>query len=180
MNPISSIDVQALFQQQRNQEPDVILLTDTVAAAATSIGRAAVSNKGHFLCQYITGHFWTVDDIGAGVLCDDGICHLRGQLIDAGGNKKLFNDRIPLDLFLSPGREKIDAIAGVAVQNVIAPYVVLGVTIAEASGMETPLFYPTEFRYLFSANTEIQMDMSNDSGVALRYEIAFHGVRIFN
>jgi len=168
------LNLDALFRLQNVQYAEKLLMADTVPAGQSKIGKTAISNLGHFLCLQVTGKFQTVSAGGTGVppanIIDDGINHLRGQLIDGAGNRKLFNDYIPLDLWLSPGRER-DARA----TNAIAPD---GAIVTSPAPL--PLFYPLEFEYLFSANSDILLDVKNDSDKDISYEIAWHGIRVLS
>jgi hypothetical protein len=143
-----------MFDIQNVQYSEVLLLSDSVAAGTQKTCRVSVSALGHFLCNFITGSFTTQSTAGAVV--DDGIDYLRGKLIDGGAQRALFSDYIPLHLFLTPGRRR--SLAAGAVSNT--------------------LFYPLPLEYLFTANSEIVMDVKNDSDVANSLSIAFHGVRI--
>jgi hypothetical protein len=166
----NKIEAQKLFDSQKRQYSETILMTGTVPAAGGVLARTGISNLGHFLCLKITGSFsclWTDGVVG---LIDDGIDHLRGQLIDGAGQRKLFNDYIPLSLFLSPGRRR-DATA----LNAFAP---AGAVVT--CPPSPSLFYPGEFEYLFSANSEILLDVRNDSNSVNRFDIAFHGIRILS
>lgn len=147
------IDPDKVFDIQNHQYTEKLLLADTVPANSTKLGKVSIANLGHFFCQFVTGSFTT---IGTGAGVDSGISYLSGQLIDGSGQRKLFNDRIPLDLFLSPGRRKSN-LAGAA-----------------ASG----LFFPIEFEYLFTKNSDILFDVVNTSDQDNEYEIVFHGIRI--
>lgn len=160
-----------LFNLQRSQYSEKLLLSDTVPAGQSKLGKTAVSNLGHFLCLHITGHFETLRYQGETVI-DDAINHLRGQLIDGAGQKKLFNDYIPLDLWMSPGRERSNDAA-----NVLTPVVDPAV---DTACCPPYLFYPQEFEYLFSANSDILLDVKNDSDYEIDYEICFHGIRILS
>lgn len=179
---LKRIDTNSLMKLQQEQYSEKILLSDIVFAGQQKLGRTAISNLGSFLCMYITGNFASVKlDTGSGHYEDDGISHLRGQLIDGYGNKKLFNDYIPLDLWLSPGRTKtttttINGAAPLAVSNSI----LADAGVAALANPANSLFYPVEFEYLFSENSEIQLDVKNDSGVDLTYNICFHGIRILS
>jgi len=149
------INPEAVFDIQNHQYSEKLLLADTVPANSTKLGKVNISNLGHFFCQFITGSFTT---IGTGAGVDSGISYLSGQMIDGAGQRKLFNDRIPLDLFLSPGRRKSN-VAGAA-----------------ASG----LFFPIEFEYCFTMNSDILFDVVNTSDQPNEYEIVFHGIRIMS
>lgn len=154
------IDPEKVFDIQNRQYSERLLLSDTVPANSTKLGKVNVSNLGHFFCMFITGTYTTLYD-SAGTVRDNGVVTLSGQLIDGAGQRKLFNDHIPLDLFLSPGRRK-DGTS-------------LGVLTDPASNN---LFYPIELEYLFTANSDILLDVVNTSDEANYYEICFHGIRI--
>jgi len=168
------LNLEALYRLQNVQYSEKLLMADTVPAGQSKLGKTAISNLGHFLCLQVTGHFQTVKAGGTGVppanIVDDAVNHLRGQLVDGAGNRKLFNDYIPLDLWLSPGRERDNRAT-----NVIAPD---GAIITASAPY--PLFYPMEFEYLFSANSEILLDVKNDSDKDISYEIAWHGIRVLS
>lgn len=168
----NKIEAQKLFASQRSQYSEVLVLSGVVPANAGILTRTAVSNLGHFLCLKITGSFSTlrIDPLAAPALIDDGVEHLRGQLIDGAGQRKLFNDFIPFGLFLSPGRRR-DGTA----TNAWAPTATAALAAPGGS-----LFYPGEFEYLFSANSEILLDVRNDSDAINRFDIAFQGIRILS
>jgi hypothetical protein len=166
----SALNADTLLRIQSQQYSDKIYLSDTVPAGQSKLGKAAVSNLGHFLCQYITGHFSTLKNDNVAGTIDDGVSHLRAQLSDGNGQKKLYSDYIPLDLLLSPGRVR-DGAAG----NAYQPDGVVGTATAGNS-----LFYPQEFEYLFAANGDILFDVKNDSDVDLSYGIVFHGIRVLS
>jgi len=169
-----ALNARKMFDLQRVQYSEKLLMSGTVpgsaTGAATLLARTAVSNLGHFLCMYITGHFSCRRTVGAEII-DDAINHLRGQLIDGAGQKKLFNDRVPLDLWVSPGRER-DATTLNAVTASPAAVPV--------SPPPYPLFYPMEFEYLFAANSDILCDLANDSDLSIDFELCFHGIRILS
>ena len=168
----NKIEAAKLFAAQKSQYSETLVMSGVVPAGGGSMSRVAVSNLGHFLCLKITGSMSTLAVHAVHGIVDDGVDHLRGQLIDGSGQRKMFNDYIPLSLWLSPGRRR-DATA----LNAIGPLAAPVVDTAAASGS---LFYPTEFEYLFSANSEILLDVRNDSTAINRFDIAFHGIRIFS
>lgn len=143
-----------VFDIQNGQHTERLLMAETIPANSTRLCKTNVSNYGHFFCMFMTGTFSTLDAGPA----DNGINHLSGQLIDGAGQRKLFSDRIPFALWLSPGRRKDSLVAGAAAGN--------------------SLFYPIEFEYLFTANSDILLDVSNNSTYANSFEICFHGIRI--
>jgi hypothetical protein len=165
------INTRESFLIQNSQYSEKLLLSDTVPASSSRIGKVAISTLGNFLCQFITGHFQSLALTNTDHVVDDGISHLRGQLIDGTGNRKLFSDHIPLDLLFSPGRTK-----SVAAENRLTAYS----TYADLAAPSNALFFPMEFEYLFAVNTYILFDVKNDSDVALSYDMVFHGIRIMD
>ena len=174
------ISAQSRFQMQAEQYSEKIPLSGSVAAGSTTLLRTNVSNLGHFQVFRITGRFETlgsynvttgVSGTGAGcAVVDDGICHLRATLQDGAGQRIMFSDYTPLDLFVSPGRMR----SVNATNNLVAQTNVPAASIAPA------LFYPDEFEYLFTANSDILLSVKNDSNVALSLDLLFHGVRILD
>jgi hypothetical protein len=161
LNPlVNKINPSEVFELQKQQYYERLLLSDTVTAGATKLGRVQISNVGHFMCMYITGSYSSLAS-PAGAIIDTGINYLSGQLIDGAGQRKLYNDRIPFDLWLSPGRRR-DAAS----------------TTVLADPVGNNLFYPIEFQYLFTANSDILLDVENESDESNSYEICFHGIRL--
>jgi hypothetical protein len=167
----NQIDAGYLRQNQNKQYSEIVLLSDTVPANSTKLGQTAISSLGSFLCQFITGTFNCLYNDQTAVI-DQGVCFLLGQLIDSTGNRKLFTDFVPLNLFLSPGRQKDNTAANV--QGTAEAGVV---NAADPSGM---FLNPLEFNYLFSKNSDISMEVKNISNVDLSYNIAFHGILLVN
>lgn len=149
-----------VFSLQNQQYSERLLMTDFVLAGQTKLGRTAVSNLGHFYCQFITGTYTTIASPLAAIV-DTGINYLSGQLIDGAGNRKLFSDRIPFPLWLSPGRRK-DATS----------------TTWATDPVPTNFIIPLEMDYLFTANSDILLEVVNNSDETNFYEIEFWGVRV--
>lgn len=172
------LSAQSRFQLQSEQYSEKIPLSDTIPAGTTKLCKTNVSNLGHFLCLRITGKFETLAKYNvttgaldaAGSICDDGICHLRATLQDGAGQRIMFSDYVPLDLILSPGRER----SLNAVNNVVVA------TNIPAAQNAPALFYPDEFEYLFTANSDILMSIKNDSNADCTVDILFHGARILS
>jgi len=178
------LSAKKIFDIQQSQYTDTILLEDTVPAGESKLGRAAVSNLGHFLNKFITGSFDTLYEITDTAdppvthVIDNAVNFLSGQLFDQAGNRRLFSDFIPFDLFLTPGRAKnIDAENNI--NDVPAPGIGADDKINQTDPVY-PLFNPVEFQYLFGANSEIQMEVKNDSNHAISYAIVFHGIRLIS
>lgn len=172
------LSAQSRFIVQSEQYSEKISLSDTIPANSTKLCKTNVSNLGHFLCLRITGHYETVgrydnqslEPSDNGFPYDDGICHLKGQLQDGAGQRIMFSDYVPLDLFLSPGRiRSVNALNLIAEADGIPP-----------SSPASTLFYPDEFEYLFTANSDILFSVKNDSNYPLSLELLFHGVRILS
>lgn len=157
-----AINPEKVFALQNQQYSERLLLADTVPANSTKLGKVNVSNLGHFFCMFVTGSYTTLYD-NAGNPGDNGVVSLSGQLIDGAGQRKLFNDHIPLNLWLSPGRRKDLSSAGVLTDPV-----------------GNNLFYPIELEYLFTANSDILLEVVNNSDNDNEYEICFHGIRIIS
>ena len=154
------ISPQAIMKIQNHQYQEKLLLEDTVPANSSKLGTLNVSSLGAFYCLYFTGSFETLFD-DAGAIKDDGVSHLRGKLIDGSNSRSLFNDYIPLDLFLTPGRVKSSLSTTVLTDPV-----------------GNSLFYPQPFQYLFAINSDINFDVKNDSDTELTYSIVFNGIRV--
>lgn len=156
------IDPEKVFALQKFQYQEDLLMRDEIAAGATKMGKVGVSNLGHFFCMNITGAFTCLGSPVAAIV-DTGVTYLSGQLIDGAGQRKLFNDKIPFDLFLTPGRRK-DANS----------------TTVVADPQGNNLFVHQEFEYLFTANSDILLEVYNASDETNYYEIRFHGIRIIS
>jgi len=149
-----------LFDVQRGQFSEKLIMQGSVPAASTGQGVVNVSNYGDFYCTHITGQFSTLAS-PAGAIVDTGLNYLTGQLIDGAGQRKLFNERIPLSLFMSPGRRR-DSTSTTVLTDPVG----------------NSLFFPIEFEYLFTKNSNIYLDLYNSSDETNYYEICFHGIRI--
>ena len=148
-----------MFAIQNAQYVDRILLAGQVAAGSGGTEFSVnVSSDGHFYSEYITGSFETIAS-PAGAIVDTGVNYLSGRFKD--GTRYLSNDRIPLNLLLSPGRRK-SAASTTVLTDPAAP----------------SLFYPLEFEHLWTVNTNITVDIANTSDEAVRFEICFHGWRL--
>lgn len=168
----SKLNADSMLQTQSVQHSEKILMQDSVEAGTRKLCRASVSNYGDFLCLFILGTFETLKTVTVeevDYIVDNGVDYLRGQLADSIGQKKLFSDFIPFSLFLSPGRRR----SVNAVNN-------LDDDIAAIAGQSNNLFYPQEFEYIFAANSEILLDVYNDSNTDLSFEIVFSGIRILS
>lgn len=162
------LNAEEIFNLQKYQYSEKIVLEDSVPAASSKMCKVGISNIGHFLCQTITGKYISLKVGGAGAGIDTGISYLKGLLYDGAGQRKLFNDFIPFDLWLSPGR-----VRNSTATNTFQP----DGAIVTASPSNN-LFYPIDFEYIFQANSDILLDVKNSSDKAIDFSIVFHGVRI--
>jgi hypothetical protein len=150
-----------IFNIQSKQREDRLLIEGTIPANGCSLFKVSVSNDGHFLSQFLTGKYTTLATVN-NVTVDTGVSYLRGLIRDQGTNKPLFNDFIPLDLFCSPGRMKSD----------------LSTTLS-TDPAASPLFYHYKLEHLFTINSDISIEVKNDSNQANKFSICFHGIRIY-
>ena len=167
------------FNLQTTQYSEKIPLTGSIpAGSGVYLLKTNVSNLGHFKCQRITGRYETLGIYNvttgaidnAGSIIDDGICHIRASLQDGAGQRIMFSDFVPLDLFLSPGRMRTST----AANNLVTK------TNISKADPAPQLFYPDEFNYTFQANSDILLYCKNDSNQAINIDIAFHGIRILS
>jgi hypothetical protein len=160
-----------LFANQNMQYEEKIPLSDTLTAGQEKLCKTSISNIGHFLCSYITGTYETLYSVTVGAathIVDDGICHLRGKLVDGAGQRQMFLDYVPFDLFLTGGRRR----SVLATNNLLDD-----ATFANRADPAPQLFYPVTLEYLFTANSDIQMYVKNDSNTTISFSLCFHGWR---
>jgi hypothetical protein len=166
------IDYVRRFKLQSAQYTERIPLAGVIPAGGTLPFKANVSNLGHFFCLFMTGRYETLYSVTVGAatkILDDGICHLRMAIEDGGtGQRLLFSDYAPMDLFLSPGR----------IRSRNAENNLLDVaTFANKADNAPQLFNTTEFNYLFTANSDIICRVKNDSNTAISFDLLFYGIR---
>jgi hypothetical protein len=161
INPLRDvIDLGKLSLLQLAQYSERLLMAGTVPAAGEQLYRVDIGSLGAFVCLHFTGSFSTLALVG-GVITDTGINYLFGRLQSGGEQRVLFNDYTPLNILLSPGRER-------------SPLAAAGA----AGDPPGPLVYPMEFPYLFPANGQIQMIVRNTSTTDNTFNISFFGVRV--
>lgn len=160
-----------LFANQNVQYEEKIPLNDTLTAGQEKLCKTSISNIGHFLCVDITGNYETLVSKTVGAvtkIVDDGICHLRGRLVDGAGQRQMFLDYVPFDLFLTGGRRR----SALAENNLLDV-----ATFANKADAAPQLFYPVGMEYLFTVNSDIQMYVKNDSNTTISFSLCFHGWR---
>jgi hypothetical protein len=171
MNTLSKLyDARQMLEVQRVQYETRLIIKGWIPANQSQILKVNIGNLGHFLCKWMTGDYTTLSvKTAPNTLQDNGVCSLRAKLIDGTGQRELFEDYIPLDLWLSPGRVRANPAL------VPPPYTLAA---ADLGAPSNTLFFPIEFTQLFQANSEIDLDVKNDSDAPNYLTICFHGVRI--
>ena len=168
------INTKKNFKSQMQQYSEVLTINDTVPAGQTKLAKRTISSIGHFRILEIRGVFETLEEISDGggglVTVDTGIDYLSAVIRDGSGNRALFSDFTPLSLFLSPGR--VRSADANATNNLIDQAYAL------RADKSNNLFYPFEFPYTLSANTDLLLEVKNTSNVELDYTISFKGRRL--
>ena len=168
-----------LREAKTGQHREGILLQGEITAGGSSTVKVEVGTAGTIVTMRMSGQFSTLDYDGANVF-DDGINHLRGQLIDTDKNLALFNDFVPLSLFLSPGRVKSKGslVAGVFTPcvNYVKPFV--GPPAYDAAAASANLYEAQEFTHPFTVNSYIRLDMKNDAACSNQFSIYFDVIRV--
>ena len=160
MDIFKHINLDQILAIQKRQFSDKVYLAGLIPANSSLLIKAHITG-GHFLSEKLTGQYETLSR-PLGDIIDDGICHLRGLLKDEGMNRQLYSDYIPLSLLLTPGRMK-----SLKSSTVTTDFV------------GSQVFWPDNFKYLFTDNTDISMDIKNDSNIDVKVEMCFHGTRIW-
>lgn len=159
-----AIDTGKIKDLQFRQYFNVLYVEGTVPKVAdggTLNTNLRVSSIGDFLVNDVTGQYTSfVDDNGQ---VDDGENHLSVRITDGDRGREIFDDYIPLYLWLTPGRTRSSGI--------------LDITGARADPSQ-PLFYPKPFPYCFGANTDILLEFKNDADWENYFKIAFWGTRV--
>ena len=157
LNPYhEQIDIQRVLALQ-NSQYQVCLYTQIEVGPGEQVDQSVnISSIGHFLLLTMTGSY--TSKIADGPETYDGICKQSVQLTDGSNDRQLFEDFIPANLFLSPGR--IQSISGVG-------------------NASEPLRREFAFVYCFLANGQIIVKVKNHSDVANTTRIMFKGIRVF-
>ena len=161
INPLTmSLSPKEILKRQKMQYSDKLLLTGTIPAGESNLVTTSVTNLGHFYNVFFTGNFETLSMDGASII-DDGISHLRCQLRDGSNQKLLFSDYIPMDLLFSPGRVRSQNSTSLATD---AP--------------SNNLFYPFTFFHMFTVNSDVWLDVKNDSDADIKFNLVLNGIRV--
>lgn len=176
---LTKLSTLKLRESKKGQHREGILLEGEINEGATETFKVEVGTAGTIVTMRMAAYFTTLDlHVGSGHVIDDGICHLRGQLIDTDQNLQLFNGFVPFSLFSSPGRIKgaTALVAGVATP--CSNYLVDDGVIALAAAPGANLYEPQEFTHPFTVNSYIRMDVKNDAGCSNRFALYFDVIRV--
>lgn len=151
--------IKELLARQNKMHPQVIPIDGEIAANSNSANfKVSIGNSGHFVVDEITGNYETLESIGnPPAITDTGRCLISVIIKDMARQKSLCTDYVSCDLLFTPGRRK---------------------GLADASAIPNQLFYPLRFPYIFEANTDIGLDFTNRSNVAIKFSFAFVGLRV--
>ena len=160
------LDIPKLLDMQSVQRFQLLYIEGTVpklADGGTLTVVKSVSSEGAFVMDRITGSYTSLRMYGE-TTCDDSTCPLKAKVVESATGIELFDDFVPLNLFLTPGRVR-------SASAYLAPD---GSAIADPS---EALRVPLRAEYVFDANSEIKVTLKNDSDVANDFAMAFFGVR---
>lgn len=161
MDLINNILVKEVLQNVKsNQFWNKLIISGSVAGDSTEVEQVNITNVGDFLCLYITGDYTSLYEQNSEII-DTDICYLSGQLIDGTGARKLFEDFIPFNLWVSCGRVR----SQYATNN-------------DTSNPSNPLYLMLPFQHLFERNSTIVLNVKNTSNTTNYFNICFHGIRI--
>lgn len=150
---LKNLDINTLLADHKKQYQFFYYASGVVPAGGQQTFNVAISADAHFLCTYFTGD---VTSLNGGAGADGGQVQVSCQLFDNGRNLSLFDNAIPLSLFLSPGRTRTSGTAG---------------------DPSNSLFFPVEYNYLFLASSTIRMVMTNAATDDNVFRWCFHGYK---
>ena len=176
-----TLDVEKILRLRSSQYIQPLYVEDTVPAGQTKVTPLPLSTIGAFLVLAFTGFFTSlrIKSVCAATLQDLGICPLRMKIQAGASNLEMFGDFVPMDLLLSPGRQRVNPADPALIIN--------SYTLADADQGPVPnsLFYPMSYQYPFRANDVISVSVKNDfdasaGGWINRWGICFFGIRAKN
>jgi len=178
MNVLTTkFSIAKLREAKTGQHREGILLTGTIAEGQSNTVKVEIGTAGAIVTMRMAGYFTTMDFVGGKVI-DDGVCHLRGQLIDTDKNLALFNDFIPLSLFLSPGRVRAKSAQVAGVDTACDNYLKASAGLADTAAPSANLYEPQEFTHPFTVNSYIRLDVKNDAACSNTFAIYFDVIRV--
>lgn len=176
---LTKLNTFKLREAKTGQHREGIFLEGEIVAGGADSVKVEVGTAGTIVTMRMAAQFTTLDlHVASGHVIDDGICHLRGQLIDTDQNLQLFNGFVPFTLFSSPGRIKASQALVAGVATPCSNYLLddAGVALAAAPGAN--LYEPQEFTHPFTINSYIKMDVKNDAGCSNRFALYFDVIRV--
>lgn len=158
LNPYhQQIDVAEVMRLQQYQYQCTLYLEQEVPANSQVDAAVNVTSIGHFMLLSMTGSYTTVEEIDEEPV-DNGVVPLYAQLVDGSNFRELFEDYVPANLFLSPGREK---------------------SLSTSGERSDQLFLEYPFVYTFPLNGQVILRIQNAANYANKLKVAFKGIRIF-
>ena len=162
LNPYHEpIDIGRIIELQNHQYQNALYLEQTVPAGSQVDASLNITALGHFMLLSMTGDFTTLEDDGQGAAEDTGVNNLLMQLVDGSNQRTLFDDFVPVDMFLSPGRRK--SLAGAI----------------SADNRSDLLYLEYGWIYTFPKNSNIICRIRNAADWENTLRIQFKGIRIF-
>jgi hypothetical protein len=161
LNPYhQAIDVAEVMRLQMIQFQESLYLEQTVDANSEFPASVDITAQGSFMLLTMTGSYTTKVSDGQQepAATDDGICRILVQLLDGTNQRPLFDNYIPANLFLSPGR--VQSLAG----------------IGEPSDQ---LYLQFPFVYTFKTKGSILVRIKNEADWENTLRIQFNGIRIY-
>lgn len=166
-----------LRESKKGQHREGLFISGEITEGQSDTIKLEIGTAGSVATLRMAGYFTTLDFVGGKVI-DDGINHLRGQLIDTDGNLALFNDFVPLNLFLSPGRTRSKNAKVAGVVTACDNYLQASAGLADAAAPSSFLYEPQEFSHPFTVNSYIRFDVKNDAACTNRFGIYFDVIRV--
>jgi len=172
------LNVDEILHLRTSQYVQSLYVENTVPAGREVVTPLPLSTIGSFLVLYFTGFFTSLGIKVAGTpntLQDLGVCPLRMKIQAGASTLQMFGDYVPMNLLLSPGRQRV---------NPGDAMITGGDTLAvnDLGPLPNQLFYPMSYQFPFAANDTITIAVKNDfdtpsGGYTNRWGINFVGIR---
>ena len=150
---MTRINIQEQVNQWREHYVFKLGVGGEVEANGSAIVLGQVTADAAFMCEEITGYYTTLTAEDT----DGGACLLSALITDTGRSIQLFSDFIPLNVFLSPGRQRSSGIAG---------------------DPSHALFFPISFEHTFRPNSEIRIEVRSTAAYKNDFYFLFHGRKL--
>jgi hypothetical protein len=173
------LPVAEILAIRNSQYVQNLYIEGVVPAGQTIPFTIPLSKIGDFLMLSFTG-FYTclrMQTIVPPLALEDlGICPLRMRISAGASSLEMFGDFVPMQLLLSPGRQRVNPADPVLITG--------GYALANADQGPVPnqLFYPYSYQFPFRSGDNITVTVQNDFNAAAmgwqnRFGISFMGVR---